>query len=95
MLLTRTYLNQILQRVAIGRASRPIFRSAQVRASRGPPFLKTLIFELSTVSGGRDRDRTGYLLVANQEKNPIRRVAATTYAFAPTTQLGNWGNPDL
>jgi hypothetical protein len=31
--------------------------------------------------GGRDRDRTGDLLVANEEKNLIRRGAATTYAF--------------
>jgi hypothetical protein len=31
--------------------------------------------------GGRDRDRTGDLLVANEESKFIRRGAATTYVF--------------
>ena len=42
--------------------------------------------------GGRDRDRTGDLLVANEEKNLIRRGAATTYAFYVASKMGNLGN---
>jgi len=42
--------------------------------------------------GGRDRDRTGDLLVANEEKNLIRRGAATTYAFWIASKMGNLGN---
>jgi hypothetical protein len=41
-------------------------------------------------SGGRDRDRTGGLLVANEEKSEIRHGAAITYPFEGASSWTTW-----